>query len=246
MRWIVELYRSSLGKKQVMAVTGLLLCGFVAVHMAGNLKVYAGQQAFNDYARALRTLGAPFIPHSGLLWILRGGLIVAAVLHLHAAWATTRQSHAARPVDYKRREPVQTTYAERSMRWGGVIVALFVLYHLAHFTWGMRVAPAAPFAVAVEAGEASTASFVPHDPYHNFVAGFSIWWVSLIYVVAQVFLGFHLFHGVWSMFQSIGWVPRSIERGGHDWRRTLATAFALVVCLGNVSFPIAVLTGLVR
>lgn len=232
MRWIVELYRSSLGKKQVMAVTGLLLCGFVAAHMAGNLKVYEGPEVYNAYAKGLRTIGVPFVPHSGLLWVMRGGLLLAVLLHIHAAWATTRQSHAARPVDYKRRAPVQTTYAERTMRWGGVIIALFVLYHLAHFTWGFDVAP--------------PMTFVPHDPYRNFVAGFSIWWVSLIYVVAQVFLGFHLFHGVWSMFQSIGWVPRSIERGGHDWRRTLATAFAVVVCLGNVSFPIAVLTGLVR
>jgi succinate dehydrogenase / fumarate reductase, cytochrome b subunit len=250
MRWIVDFYRSSLGKKQVMAVTGLLLCGFVAVHMLGNLKVYLGQRAFNDYARGLRTLGEPLLPESGLLWALRAVLLLAVLLHIHAAWATTRQSRAARPVGYQRRDAVQTTYAERTMRWGGVIIALFVLYHLAHFTWGFPVAPASPVAVAVEHGAAGTMAFVPHDPYHNFVAGFSIWWVSLIYVLAQVFLGFHLFHGVWSTFQSIGWVPRSIARGGYpgrvwDWRRGLATAFALVVCLGNVSFPIAVLTGVV-
>lgn len=232
MGWIFDFYRSSLGKKQVMAVTGLLLCGFVAVHMFGNLKVYEGPEIYNAYAKGLRTIGIPFVPESGLLWIARSVLLLAVLLHIHAAWSTTRQSHAARPVGYRRRDAVQTTYAERTMRWGGVIVALFVVYHLAHFTWGLDVAP--------------PMHFVPHDPYRNFVAGFSIWWVSLIYVVAQVFLGFHLFHGVWSMFQSIGWVPRSIARGGPDWRRALATVFALVVCLGNVSFPIAVLAGVVR
>ena len=233
MRWIVEFYRSSLGKKQVMAVSGLLLCGFVAAHMFGNLKVYEGPEIFNAYAKGLRTIGVPYVPESGLLWVMRSALLLAVLLHIHAAWSTTRQSHAARPVRYKKRDAVQTTYAERTMRWGGVIIVLFVLYHLAHFTWGFDVAP--------------PSTFVPHDPYRNFVAGFSIWWVSLIYVVAQVFLGFHLFHGVWSMFQSIGWVPRTLDRAtGFDWRRMAATAFAVVVALGNLSFPIAVLSGVVR
>jgi succinate dehydrogenase / fumarate reductase cytochrome b subunit len=163
---------------------------------------------------------------------MRTALLLAVLLHVHAAWSTSRQSRAARPVAYKMREAVQTTYAERTMRYGGVIIVLFVLYHLAHFTWGFDVAP--------------PTTFVPHDPYRNFVAGFSIWWVSLIYIVAQVFLAFHLYHGVWSMFQSIGWVPRSLERHGRDWRRMLATGFAAVVALGNISFPIAVLAGVVR
>jgi succinate dehydrogenase / fumarate reductase cytochrome b subunit len=233
MRSIVEFYRTSLGKKQVMAVTGLLLFGFVAVHMFGNLKVYGGPEAYNGYAKALRTIGYPIVPESGVLWILRGGLLLAVALHIHAAWSTTRQSAAARPQRYAHLDAVQMSYAERTMRWGGVIIFLFVLYHLAHFTWGLDVAP--------------PAAFVPHDPYHNLVAGFSLWWVSLLYIVAQVFLGFHLYHGVWSMFQSIGWVPRSVDRHrGRDWRRAFATVFAAVVALGNVSFPIAVLAGVVR
>ena len=124
-------------------------------------------------------------------------------------------------------EPVQMSYAERTMRYGGVIIFLFVLYHLAHLTWGWR---------------AVHPDFVHGDPYHNFVAGFSVWWVALIYLLAQVFLGFHLYHGLWSIFQSIGWVPRTRS----DWRRAFATTFALVVVLGNVSFPLAVLGGLVR
>jgi succinate dehydrogenase cytochrome b subunit len=232
MRWIVELYRSSVGKKQVMALTGVVLCGFVAAHMFGNLKVYEGPAIYNAYAKGLRTIGVPFVPESGLLWVVRGVLLVAVLLHIHAAAATTRQSRAARPIAYQKREPVQTSYAERTMRYGGVIILLFVIYHLAHFTWGLDVAP--------------PAVFVPHDPYHNFVAGFSIWWVSSIYIVAQVFLAFHLYHGVWSLFQSVGWVPTSVAHHGSDWRRLLATAFAGVVALGNISFPIAVMTGIVR
>ena len=230
---IASFYRSSLGKKQVMAVTGLMLFGFVFVHMVGNLKVFEGPATYNAYARGLRTIGVPFVPESGLLWIARGALLLAVLLHMHAAWATTRQSRAARQHRYRQREAVQMTYAERTMRWGGVILLLFVLYHLAHFTWGLDVAP--------------PMEFVPHEPYRNFVAGFSIWWVSLIYIVANVFLGFHLYHGVWSMFQSIGWVPRSVVRQeGRDWRRTFATVFALVVSIGNIAFPISVLAGIVR
>jgi succinate dehydrogenase / fumarate reductase cytochrome b subunit len=233
MRGIVDFYRSSLGKKQVMAVTGFLLFGFVLVHMFGNLKVYEGPEVYNAYARGLRTIGVPFVPDSGLLWVARSVLLLAVLLHMHAAWSTTRQSAEARRARYHHREAVQMSYAERTMRWGGVIIVLFVLYHLAHFTWGLNVAP--------------PMEFVPHDPYRNFVAGFSIWWVALIYIVAQVFLGFHLYHGVWGMFQSIGWVPRSVVRSdGRDWRRTFATVFAFVVAVGNISFPLSVLTGIVR
>jgi len=233
MRGIVSFYRSSLGKKQVMAVTGFILFGFVFAHMVGNLKVYEGPEVYNAYAKGLRTIGVPFVPASGLLWIMRSLLLVAVLLHMHAAWATTRRSHGARAIAYKRRDSVQMSYAERTMRWGGVIIVLFVLYHLAHFTWGMNVAP--------------PMQFVPHDPYHNFVAGFSIWWVSLIYIVANVFLGFHLYHGVWGMFQSIGWVPQSVVRNeGRDWRRTFATVFALVVAVANITFPISVMTGIVK
>lgn len=232
MNAIAEFYRSSLGKKQVMAVTGLALFGFVFFHMFGNLKVYEGPEVYNAYAKGLRTVGIPFLPESGLLWIARGVLLLCVLLHMHAAWSTTQQSRAARRQAYKRREAVQMTYAERTMRWGGVIIVFFVFYHLAHFTWGLPVAPA---------------TFVPHEPYTNFVNGFSIWWVSLIYIVANVFLGFHLYHGLWSMFQSLGWVPQSVVRHeGRDWRRTFATVFAFVVTVGNVSFPLAVLAGIVR
>src|SRR4026207_448211 len=119
MGWIFDFYRSSLGKKQVMAVTGLLLCGFVAVHMIGNLKIYEGPAIYNAYAKGLRTVVLPFVPESGLLWIARSVLLLAVLLHIHAAWSTTRQSHAARPVGSRRRDGAPPPYAERRPRRGG-------------------------------------------------------------------------------------------------------------------------------
>jgi succinate dehydrogenase / fumarate reductase cytochrome b subunit len=226
MRWIVDFYRSSLGKKWVMALTGAMLFGFVFVHMFGNLKVYQGAEKFNAYAEGLRTFGMPFVGREWILWAARLGLLAAVGLHIHAAWSTSQQSRGARKVPYKKRESVQMTYAERTMRYGGVIIFLFILYHLAHLTFGWNVVHP---------------DFIPGDAYHNFVAGFSVWWVSLIYLVAQVFLGFHLYHGLWSMFQSIGWVPRTSK----DWRRPFAATFALVIVLGNLSFPLAVLGGVI-
>lgn len=227
MFWILDFYRSSLGKKWVMAVTGFLLFGFVFGHMLGNLKVYQGQEKFDAYAHGLRTFGLPFFGHDELLWLARLGLLAAVLLHMHAAWATTRVSHGARQVGYRNRRGVQMTYAERTMRYGGVIIALFILFHLAHLTWGFDWAHA---------------DFRPGEPYHNFVTGFQLWWVGALYIVAQVFLGFHLYHGVWSMFQSVGWAPQT----GRDWRRPFAATFAFGIVAANISFPLAVITGVVR
>jgi succinate dehydrogenase / fumarate reductase cytochrome b subunit len=230
MKRLIDFYRSAVGKKAVMAVSGIALFGFVLAHMAGNLKLYLGAEALNHYAEFLRTMGEPVLPRSALLWILRAGLIVAAVAHIVSATQVTLESRRARPVDYKRRQMVKATYASRTMRWGGVILALFIFYHLAHFTFG------APWAHH---------DFVPGDVYHNVVAGFSVWWVSAIYIVAQITLGFHLYHGLWSLFQSLGWWKSSSGSDGGDGRRTFALVFALVITVGNISFPWSVLTGLV-
>jgi succinate dehydrogenase / fumarate reductase cytochrome b subunit len=225
MAWFPDVVRSAVGKKAVMAGTGVILFGFVLGHMAGNLKLYEGPQALNAYARFLRSAFEPELPPSGLLWIVRLVLLVSVVLHVWAAWRLTRISQAARPAGYVAGTRIHTSYASRTMRWGGVIILLFVVYHLLHFTWG-TVHP----------------SFVPGDVYHNVVTGFQVWWVSLFYIAAQVALGFHLYHGLWSMFQSLGWShPRF-----NLWRDGFAHAFAWIITLGNVSFPVAVLSGLVR
>lgn len=227
MSWVMEFWKSAIGKKAVMAVTGLMLFGFVLGHMAGNLKLYLGPDSLNHYAEWLREIGEPALPHGSFLWIARLGLLAAVGLHILSAYQVTVMSRAARPQDYASRKPVQLDYASRTMRWGGVIIVLFVLYHLAHFTWGPAWAHP---------------DFVKGDVYHNVVAGFRVWWVSLFYIVAQVALGFHLAHGLWSMFQSLGWNHPKYNR----FRRRFAQTFAAIIVIGNISFPISVLTGLVR
>lgn len=231
MTWIGSFYRSALGKKAVMAVTGIFIFGWVFGHMIGNAKMYLGAEHFNEYAKWLRTMGAPALPQifgsSAGLWIVRVLFIVAIWFHVQSATLLTLMNWGARPVAYRDRDYVTADYASRTMRWGGVIIALFILYHLAHFTWGWHVAPV-PFA--------------KDDPYRNVVAGFQVWWVSGIYVVANLALGLHLFHGLSAMFSSLG---LSHERF-NPWKRYFATAFAVIVAGVNVSFPIAVLMGIVR
>jgi len=225
MSWFVNFFRSAIGKKVVMALSGIILFGFVFTHLLGNLKLYLGAESMNHYGEWLREIGSPALPHSGLLWILRVGLLVATILHIWSAWSLTMMNRRARPVAYSHGAFVQASYASRTMRWGGVIVALFVIYHLMHLTWGNAGLP-------FDAGK----------PYENVVRGFSVWWVSAIYILAQVALGLHLYHGLWSMFQSMGWNHPKFNR----WRRHFATAFALFITAGNISFPVAVLLGVVR
>lgn len=226
MSFLFSLYRSDLGKKAVMAVTGVMLFGFVLVHMLGNLKLYQGPEKLNAYAEWLREVGSPVLPHSGLLWIARVVLLVAVILHVTAATQLTLRSLRARSQDYHQRVAIQSTYAARTMRWGGVLIALYVFYHLAHLTWGT-----------------AHPTFVAGDVYGNVVKGFQIWWVSAVYMVAQVALGFHLYHGLWSLFQTLGWWRPDGEK---DWRRQFSLVFAWVVTLGNLSFPLAVLAGVVQ
>jgi succinate dehydrogenase / fumarate reductase cytochrome b subunit len=224
MSWFVNFYRSAIGKKAVMAVTGIMLFGFVLVHMIGNLKLYLGESHLNEYGEWLRAVGAPALPHGGALWIARIVLLLAVVLHIDAALKLTIMNRKARPIGYRKSDVIEADYASRTMRWGGVIIFLFVIYHLMHFTWGN-----------------AHPDFRPGEPYHNLVVGFSIWWVSLFYILANLALGFHLYHGLWSMFQSLGW---NHPRFNH-WRRSFAVAFAIIVTLGNISFPLSVMSGLV-
>jgi succinate dehydrogenase / fumarate reductase, cytochrome b subunit len=221
----VGFLRTTLGRKAVMAVTGLLLFGFVLVHMVGNLKMYQGAAKFDHYAEALRDLGQPILGHGQALWIARAVLLAAVGLHIWAAWSLTRQSRRARPVRYESHEPVQSTYASRTMRWGGVILLFFVLYHLAHLTLGW-----------------AHPDFTPGKVYQNVTIGFRIGWVAAFYIVANLALGLHLYHGLWSLFQTLGWN----QPAWNPWRRHFAALFAAVVTLGNISFPIAVLIGVVR
>ena len=223
--WIVGFYRSAIGKKAVMAVTGVFLFGWILLHMLGNLKVYTGPEHYNAYAAFLITMGAPLLPNKAALIVVRVLLLIAVWLHIQAATQLTLMNRKARPVGYTERDYVSATYAARTMRWSGVIIVLFVIYHLLHLTFG-TVHP----------------DFIEHDVYHNFVTGFQVWWVSAFYIIANLALGMHLYHGLWSMFNSVGLSHATFN----PWKRSFATVFAVIVTVGNISFPIAVLMGALR
>ena len=226
MTWFGNMYRSAIGKKAVMATTGLILFGFVLVHMLGNLKTYLGAEHMNEYAYFLRHVGEPLVPAGVLLWVARIVLLVCAVLHIYSAYELTMMNREARPVGYQAgRGFVKATYAARTMRWGGVILLLFIVYHLLHLTTGN-----------------AHPSFVEGDAYGNLVKGLRVWWSAAIYIVANLALGLHLYHGLWAMFGSVGLTNPRFE----SWRRNFAVLFAVVVTLGNLSFPIAILTGYVH
>jgi len=211
---------SSIGKKVVMALTGVILVAYVVGHMFGNLQVYLGPEALNAYGAFLRS-----VLHGSAIWIVRAIMLVAVVLHIWAAWSLTLESRRARPQGYGEQEWKESTYASRTMRWSGVILLLFVIYHLLHLTTG-TVHP----------------SFVHGDIYHNFVTGFQNVPASIIYIIAMIALALHLRHGVWSMFQTLGVShPRYITLA-----HALAWLTAVVVLAGNLSFPILVLAGVIR
>ena len=188
---LAVLWGTMVGKKVVMAVTGIVLVGFVIAHMLGNLKIFLGAQAIDTYAAFLRTMGEPLFPYSVLLWVVRIVLLTCVALHITAAVQLTRMSRAARPHGYDTKESIATTYAARTMRWSAVIVVLFIVYHLLHLTGGV---------VGFQPGE-----FRDLSVYHNVVAGFSVWYVSLFYIVAMACLCLHLDHGIWSLLQTLGW-----------------------------------------
>lgn len=224
--WPVEFYRSSIGKKWVMAVSGIILLGFVLLHMIGNLKVYIGPKDYNHYAEWLRTLLVPFFPRTVTLWIMRTILSAAFFGHIVSAYQLTRMNQRARPDKYRSpRDYVAANFASRTMRWTGVIIGLFVIFHLLDLSWGT-----------------ANPHFVRGDVYDNLLHSFKRWPVAITYIVANVALAIHIYHGAWSLFQSLGWNnPRF-----NAWRRYFSTAFAVVIGVGNVSFPVMVLAGVIH
>jgi succinate dehydrogenase / fumarate reductase cytochrome b subunit len=215
----IRFYRSAVGKKVVMAVTGLIGIAFLVGHVLGNLLAYRGPEALNAYSAFLKSTGE-------LLWLLRAVLLAAAVLHVAAAYQLTMQNRAARPTDYARREPQVSTLASRTMRWGGVLILLFIIVHILHFTTG-TIRP--------------TGSFSPGDVYGNIVGSFRIWWVSLFYVVAMIAIGAHVYHGAWSSVRAIGFAqPSENPRHGR-----VALVLAVLIWLGFTAVPVGVLLGLI-
>jgi succinate dehydrogenase / fumarate reductase cytochrome b subunit len=216
----VTFWQSTNGKKAVMAVTGGIMFAFVIGHMLGNLQVFEGPARINAYSQFLHNLGE-------LLWIARIGLLLAIVLHIVATVQLALRNKAARPVGYSRREAINSSYASRTMYWSGPIVLAFIIFHLLQFTAGY-IHP--------------ESQFIPGDVYHNIVAGFQVWWVSAWYIVAVSLLGLHLSHGLWSMFQSLGFAHRRHTLA----LKSAARAIATLIVLGYIAIPISVLLGFVK
>ena len=223
--FLLDLYGTAVGKKYAMALSGIALMGFVLVHMIGNLKVFLGSEEINHYGEFLRELLVPLAPRTVVLWVMRLGLIGAVVLHVHAAYSLTRLNREARSVKYQSARDYQVAnFASRTMRWTGIIVGLFLVFHILDLTWGT-----------------ANPGYVRGEVYRNTVATFERVPVALAYIAACIALGIHLFHGGWSLFQSVGWNnPRF-----NVWRRYFAVGFAVVVTAGYISVPIAVQVGLV-
>lgn len=218
--------RSSIALKIFMAVTGLLLVAFLYVHMIGNLKIFFGEQTFDHYAHWLRTLGEPLLPQDWYLWIQRAVLTVAVIGHIAAAWILTVRARKARPVKYAHRPKVQGSYAARTMRWGGVIIALFIVYHILDLTTGTLN----PHGVKGEAYANVAADFAPER-----------WYVTLFYTLSILSVGFHLRHGLFSAVRTLG----QRTAGGERIAKAVALVLSLVLVVGYLSVPFAVLIGLV-
>jgi succinate dehydrogenase / fumarate reductase cytochrome b subunit len=219
MHRLVTFWHSTIGKKVVMAITGIIGIGFVLTHIVGNLLIFRGPDAINSYSHFLHG------PAAELLWVMRVVLVMSVILHMTAAYQLTQRSHAARPHDYARREPQVSTYASRLMRWGGVLLLVFIIFHILHFTTG-----------TIRPG-----SFVVGDVYTNVVSSFHIWWVTLFYIVAMIFLGLHIFHGGWSSMRTIG----ATSRSPNPLHRRIATVIAVFIWLGFTVVPLAVWTGVI-
>lgn len=229
MTLVADFYRSTIGKKVVMAVTGLALVGFVIGHMLGNLKVFtgvdpaSGLHRFDLYAVHLREIGADFFGHSTLLWLARGGLLLAVVLHIWSAVSLSILNGRAKPVTARSPRYDSSNAASRTMKWGGLFLFVFIIYHLLHFT----------------TGTVHFRGFEEGHVYANVVAGFQSIPIAVFYVVAMFALCMHLYHGVWSMFQTLGVTSPAWNQG---YRRA-AQVVAIVLFLGFSAIPVAVAGG---
>lgn len=218
---LLQFWDSSVGKKVVMAVTGIIGIGFVVGHMAGNLQMFKGTgaaQAMHDYAVLLRKTG-------GLLWLVRGVLLGAVALHVTAALQLTARNRAARPIGYERKVAQVSTLASRTMRAGGILLLAFIVFHIADMTFGIGVP-----------------NFRHLDPYNNLRNGFSRWWAVLLYVAAMAALGLHLYHGAWASLRTLG----ARRPSPNPLHRNIAVAIAILTALGFAAVPVAAALGMFR
>jgi succinate dehydrogenase / fumarate reductase cytochrome b subunit len=219
--------RTTIALKISMAVSGAVFIAFVLLHMYGNLKAFSGHDAFNEYAEHLRTFGEPMLPYTGLLWVIRVGLVIALVVHVFAAATLWRRARAARTVPYVMKKRTGATFASGLMRWGGVTILLFLVWHLLNFTVGK---------VNVTGGPTD-------DPYNLMVDTFSTWWITVIYLVAMAMLGAHLHHGIWSAAQTLGWTSHERSR---VVAKQIAFTTAVIIAGGFSLVPIFVLAGVIE
>lgn len=218
--------RTTIALKLLMAASGVFFIGFVLTHMYGNLKAFGGQDAYDEYAQHLRTLGTPTLPYAGLLWMMRVGLIVSLVVHVTAAVTLWRRARKARPVKYVMKKRTGATFASLMMRWGGVAILLFVIWHLLNFSIGR---------VNVTGGPTD-------DPYNLLVDSFQTWWLTLIYLVAMAMLGAHLHHGIFSATQTLGLTGNVRTR---TLSKRVAFTLAVIIAGGFSLVPLAVLFGVI-
>ncbi|MDH3470409.1 MAG: succinate dehydrogenase cytochrome b subunit [Acidimicrobiia bacterium] len=223
--WFLSSMRSSVGKKWAMALSGIALLGFIVSHLLGNLKIYFGPEQINDYGEALRDLGGHLAPRTHVLWAVRFGLAAAFAIHIIAAVLISLENRNKRGERYQHRPDYHyVTYASRTMLWSGIIVAAFVLFHLADLTWGN-----------------ANPDFVRGDVYSNLVVSFERVPVAALYIVANLALGLHIYHGMWSLFRTMGVAnPRF-----NQLRRMLALGTTAAITVGNLSFPIMVQAGVI-
>jgi succinate dehydrogenase / fumarate reductase cytochrome b subunit len=220
---VSRFYDATIGKKAVMAVTGAILFGFVVGHLIGNLQIYAGADKVNHYAKFLRSLPGP-------LWGARLVLLASVILHIWSSFELWLLKREARPIAYKKRSNLSSSYASRTMLWSGPIIGAFVVYHILHFTFG-----------TVLPGGLARLPDGDVDVYRNLITGFSQPLVSLFYVIAVTLLGVHLYHGLWSMFQSLGVSHPKYT----PWFKRFAAAASILITAGNISIPVSVLAGIV-
>ncbi|MEM6734346.1 MAG: succinate dehydrogenase cytochrome b subunit [Myxococcota bacterium] len=229
MQRALTLTKTTIGKKVLMAASGTVILGFAVGHLAGNLKIFAGAQEFNEYAAFLRSLPA-------LLWGTRIALLVAFSVHIASAFSLWQRNRHARKSRYARKASLASDYASRTMYWTGPILAFYVLFHLLHLTLGGVIFP--DNQVLFIEGYV----FDPHNPFNNMVYGFQHPLVVVPYVLGVVALGMHLFHGIWSLFQSLG----ANHPRYNDLRRDLSVGLSALITVGFLIIPIAVLAGLVE
>jgi succinate dehydrogenase / fumarate reductase cytochrome b subunit len=226
---LLSLWDSTIGKKFVMAITGIILFGYVVLHLWGNLKIFDGAKTINNWGVFLRVFGDPVFANSQVLWIIRVFLGICLLLHIVAAYQLTRRDWASRPVGYAKWKSQESTYASRTMRWGGIFILLFIIYHVLDLTTGTL-------------HPSNYAAFQEGQIYSNVVGDFRNWFIALIYVLAVSVLGLHLYHGIWSFFQTLG---LNNSRSNRLWRN-LATIVAIVLTIGNIAIPVSVLTGIIK